>query len=94
LTFDFKILTFKVKTWTFNVNILILDLEITMYQKKERKQKKKTIIRVGPGTQEKTWCVKCNKTIKTLHFVQYDALWSTEKQYCVSVPHNTLYRTQ
>jgi hypothetical protein len=25
--------------------------------------------------------VKCNKAITALHFVQYDALWSTEKQY-------------
>ena len=25
--------------------------------------------------------VKCNKTIRALHFVQYDVLWSTEKQY-------------
>ena len=25
--------------------------------------------------------VKCNKTITALHFVQYDVLWSTEKQY-------------
>ena len=63
-----------------------------MYQKKERK-KKTTIPRVGPGTQEKTWCVKCNNTIKALHFVQYDALWSTEKQYWVSVP-ITSHRTQ
>ena len=22
-----------------------------------------------------TWCVECNKTITTLHFVQYDVLW-------------------
>ena len=28
-----------------------------------------------------TWFVKCNKTITALHFVQYDVLWSTEKQY-------------
>ena len=65
-----------------------------MYQKKERKKKKKTIPRIGPGTQEKMRCVKCNKTIKAIHFVQYDALWSTEKQYCISVPHNTSHRTQ
>ena len=38
-----------------------------MYQKKERKKKKKTIPRDGPGTHEKTMCVKCNKTIK--HFI-------------------------
>ena len=25
--------------------------------------------------------VKCNKTITALHFVQYDVLWSTERQY-------------
>jgi hypothetical protein len=33
------------------------------------------------GRQEKTWYVKCNKTITALHFVQYDVLWSAEKQY-------------
>ena len=52
-----------------------------MDQNKERKKKKQTIPRVDPGTQEKTWCVKCNKTTKALHFVQYDALWSIENQY-------------
>ena len=31
--------------------------------------------------QSYTWLVKCNKTITALHFVQYDVLWSTEKQY-------------
>jgi hypothetical protein len=30
---------------------------------------------------KKTVYVKCNKTITALHFVQYDVLWSTEKQY-------------
>jgi hypothetical protein len=30
---------------------------------------------------QKTWYVKCNKTITALHFVEYDVLWSTEKQY-------------
>ena len=34
-----------------------------------------------PGTQKKNGNVKCNKTITVLHFVQYDVLWSTEKQY-------------
>jgi hypothetical protein len=33
-----------------------------------------------PGT-HKNGNVKCNKAITALHFVQYDALWSTEKQY-------------
>ena len=40
-----------------------------MYLNKERKQ----ISRVDPDTQEKTRCVKCNKTNKALHFVQYDS---------------------
>ena len=51
-----------------------------MYQNKERQKNNKQSI-VDPGTQEKTWCVKCNKTIKALNVVQYDALWSTENQY-------------
>jgi hypothetical protein len=39
-------------------------------------------LQIDPGTHKKTtWCEKCNKTITSLHFVQYDVLWSTEKQY-------------
>ena len=45
------------------------------------KKKTQTIPNNDPGTQKKTWNVKCNKTITALHFVQYDVLWSTEKQY-------------
>jgi hypothetical protein len=36
---------------------------------------------IYPGTQKKIGNVKCNETITALHFVQYDVLWSTEKQY-------------
>ena len=42
---------------------------------------KKTITKNDPGTQKKPGNVKCNKTITALYFVQYDVLWSTEKQY-------------
>jgi hypothetical protein len=42
---------------------------------------KKQSLKIDPGTQNKTWCVKCNKTITALHFVQYNVLWNTEKQY-------------
>ena len=52
-----------------------------MYENKERKKKQQTIHGVDPGTQRKTWCVECNKTIKALHFVQCAALWSIENQY-------------
>jgi hypothetical protein len=45
-----------------------------------KKTKQQTIPKNDPGTQ-KTGNVKCNKTITALHFVQYDVLWSTEKQY-------------
>jgi len=38
-------------------------------------------LKFDPGTQKKTLYVKCNKTITALHFVQYDVLWSTDKQY-------------
>jgi hypothetical protein len=41
-----------------------------------RKKRRKTTI-----PPKHTWYVKCNKRITTLHFVQYDVLWSTEKQY-------------
>jgi hypothetical protein len=40
---------------------------------------KKQSLKIDPGTQNKTWCVKCNKTITALHFVQYDVLWSPVK---------------
>ena len=45
------------------------------FEKKPRKS-----LKIDPGTQKKTWNIKCNKTITALHFVQYDVLWSTEKQ--------------
>ena len=42
--------------------------------------KKKTIpTKLIQVHKEKTGNVKCNKTITALHFVQYDVLWSTEK---------------
>ena len=41
----------------------------------------KQSLKIDPGTHKKTGNVKCNKTITALHFVQYDMLWSTEKQY-------------
>ena len=41
----------------------------------------KQSLKNDPGTQKKTGNGKCNKTITALHFVQYDVLWSTEKQY-------------
>ena len=45
------------------------------------KKKTKQSLKIYPGAQKKTGNVKCNKTITALHFVQYDVLWSTEKQY-------------
>jgi hypothetical protein len=30
----------------------------------------KQSLQIDPGTQKKTWYVKCNKTIAALHFVQ------------------------
>ena len=85
----------------FNVEILILNLKIstlnirdTLYIRTRKGKTQQTIPKVDPGTEEKTWCVNCNNTIKALHFVQYDALWSIEHQYCFSVPHITSYRTQ
>jgi hypothetical protein len=41
----------------------------------------KQSLKIDPGTQKKPGNVKCNKTITALHFVQYDVLWSTERQY-------------
>jgi hypothetical protein len=40
----------------------------------------KQSLKIYPGT-KKIGNVKCNKTITALHFVLYDVLWSTEKQY-------------
>ena len=45
------------------------------------KKNNKQSLKIDPGTHKKTGNVKCNKTITALHFVQYDMLWSTEKQY-------------
>ena len=45
-----------------------------------KKNNNKQSLKIDPGTQ-KNGKVKCNKTIITLHFVQYDVLWNTEKQY-------------
>ena len=46
------------------------------------KKNNRQSLKIDPGTHKKTtWCEKCNKTITSLHFVQYDVLWSTEKQY-------------
>jgi hypothetical protein len=47
---------------------------------KVKKKKKKQSLKIDP-VHKKTGNVKCNKTITALHFVQYDVLWSTEKQY-------------
>jgi hypothetical protein len=44
-----------------------------------KKKFNKQSLKIDPGTQ-KTLYVKCNKTSISLHFVQYDVLWSTEKQ--------------
>ena len=44
------------------------------------KKKTKQYLKIYPGTQ-KPENIKCNKTIIALHFVQYDVLWGTEKQY-------------
>ena len=41
----------------------------------------KQSLKMYPGTQKKIGNVKSNKTITALHCVQYDVLWSTEKQY-------------
>ena len=40
-----------------------------------KKNNNKQSLKFDPVTQKKTWYVKCNKTITTLHFVQYDVLW-------------------
>jgi phosphotransferase system HPr-like phosphotransfer protein len=44
------------------------------------KNNNKQSLKIDSCTQKKTWYVKCNKTITALHFVQYNVLWSTEKQ--------------
>ena len=44
-------------------------------------KKQQTIPKNWSRYTKKTWNVKCNKTIAALHFVQYDVLWSNEKQY-------------
>ena len=40
-----------------------------------KKNNNKQSLKFDPVTQKKTWYVKYNKTIITLHFVQYDVLW-------------------
>jgi len=40
------------------------------------KKKQQTIPKNRSRYAKKCWCVKCNKTITALHFVQYDVLWS------------------
>jgi hypothetical protein len=45
---------------------------------KFEKTKQQTIPKNRSRYTKKTWCVKCNKTITALHFVQYHVLWSTE----------------
>jgi hypothetical protein len=47
----------------------------------EFEKKQQTIPKNLTRYTKKTGNVKCNKTITALHFVQYDVLWSTEKQY-------------
>ena len=41
----------------------------------------KQSVKMYPSTQKRIGNVKCNTTITALHFVQYDVLWSSEKQY-------------
>ena len=55
---------------TFELKISTLDIRDTLCI---RTRKERQISRVDPGTQEKMWCVKYNKTIKTLHIVQCDS---------------------
>jgi hypothetical protein len=50
------------------------------------KNNNKQSLKIDSCTQKKTWYVKCNKTITALHFVQYNVLWSTEKQYWLLDP--------
>lgn len=72
LTFDLNISTFQSKNVDFksrNVYFKSRNFD-TLYIRTRKEQKP---CRVDPGKQEKTWCVKCNKTIKALHFVQYDS---------------------
>ena len=57
--------------------ILYGSAHVLLNLKKNPKQYQK----IDPGTQKKTGNVKSNITITILHFVQYDMLWSTEKQY-------------
>ena len=47
----------------------------------EFEKSNKQSLKIDPGKQKKTGNVKCNKTIIGLHFVQYDMLWSIERQY-------------
>ena len=74
----------------------------------EFEKKQQTIPKNRSRYTQKTGNVKCNKTIIALHFVQYDVLWSTEKQYwprpsalvngldqyCFSVLHSKSHCTQ
>jgi hypothetical protein len=46
------------------------------------KKPNKQSLKIDPGTHKKLGMSnECNKTIAALHSVQYDVLWSTEKQY-------------
>ena len=66
-------------------------------------KKKKKSIKIDPGTQNKTWYVKWNKTI-TAYNTSFCAIWCVMEdwkailtglgQYCFSVLHNTWYPTQ
>jgi hypothetical protein len=61
-------------------------------------KKKKKSIKIDPGTQNKTWYVKWNKTI-TAYNTSFCAIWCVMEdwkailtglgQYCFSVLHNT-----
>ena len=76
-------------------DVIQTQLKLSAQELLNLKKKKKTIPKkIDPGINKKC-CVKYNKTITSLHFVQYDILWSTGLgQYCFSVLHNTSYRTQ
>ena len=54
-----------------------------------RTRKEKKISNVDP-----TWCIKCNKTIKTLHFVQYNSALVNIAFQCPITHHITLTEEQ
>jgi len=58
----------------------ILNGSVHVFLNLEKKHNKPSL-KIDPGTQKKPGNVKCNKTITPFHCVQYDVLWSTEKQY-------------